>query len=212
MLRESEAGADDGPGQKPSRCAACMHMGHWSLGHEDPTGKQLVSFLGDVGSHTVLTLTALQQTDMRWCRAVGVMKAAVGLSASVFAVIYAAFQLTMEQFLLSCMVVPAAACMALLPFINHVPRMQKDELMPHGILSKPARFFMVYQVRLCRALPWQQPPACMCAAAPALESSVLFAQARSRVVSTLRLHKHLCEPELHLYTAWRVQELSLIHI
>jgi Nodulin-like len=75
------------------------------------------------------------------------MKAAVGLSASVFAVIYAAFQMSMAQFLLMCMVVPPVACVALLPFINQVPRMQKDELMPHGILSKPARFFMIYQVR-----------------------------------------------------------------
>jgi hypothetical protein len=76
------------------------------------------------------------------------MKAAVGLSASVFAVFFAAFQMTMAQFLLMCMVVPPVACCVLMPLINEVPRMQKDELMPHGILSKPARFFMIYQASI----------------------------------------------------------------
>lgn len=88
----------------------------------------------------------LQETKTGLWSAVGVMKSAVGLSASIFAVIYAACQLSMEQFLLMCMVVPAIGCVVFLPCINHVPRMQKDELMPHGILSKPARFFMAYQV------------------------------------------------------------------
>ena len=75
------------------------------------------------------------------------MKAAVGLSASVFALVYAACQLSMPQFLLACMLAPAAACAALLPAVNEVPRMQRDELMPHGLLSKPARSFMQYQAR-----------------------------------------------------------------
>ena len=76
------------------------------------------------------------------------MKSAVGLSASVFTIMYAALQLNMNQFLMMCMLLPASACLVLIPFVNEVPRMQKDELMPHGLLTKPNRFFMLYQVGL----------------------------------------------------------------
>jgi hypothetical protein len=76
-----------------------------------------------------------------------VIKAAVGLSASVFGVLFVALQLTVPQYLLLCLVLPSAGCLLALPFVNHVPWMQRCERMPHGLLTTPSRFLMAYQVR-----------------------------------------------------------------
>lgn len=79
--------------------------------------------------------------------AVGVMKAAVGLSSSVYGVVFAAYHMSAAAFMLLMMLAPALIALLLLPLVNIVPRMQRSELMPHGLLTTPARFVMAYQVR-----------------------------------------------------------------
>lgn len=78
--------------------------------------------------------------------AVGLMKASVGLSSSVYGVAAAALKLNTSSFLLLAMIGPAVSCILVLPFVNIVPWIQKSELQPHGLLSTPSRFFMAYQV------------------------------------------------------------------
>ena len=77
--------------------------------------------------------------------AVGVMKAAVGLSSSVYTVVHSALRLGPSRYLLLMMVVPAVSCVLVLPLVNHVPWIQKSELAPHGLLTTASRFFLAYQ-------------------------------------------------------------------
>ena len=79
--------------------------------------------------------------------AVGVMKAAVGLSASVYGVLHGALRLGTSALLLLMMLAPALSCLLLLPLVSSVPWIQRSELMPHGLLTTSARFYLAYQVR-----------------------------------------------------------------
>jgi hypothetical protein len=92
--------------------------------------------------------------------AVGVMKAAVGLSSSIYGILYGALKLDTGQFMLVMMLLPSLSCMFLAPLVNAVPWIQKSELMPHGLLTTPSRFHMSYQVSSSFMMAWRKAKTC----------------------------------------------------
>lgn len=100
----------------------------------------------NAGFDTVSVTTHVNNWPNDRGSAVGVMKAAVGLSSSVYAIVFAAYHMQPASLLLLLAIAPATAALVLLPLVNVVPWMQRSELMPHGLLTTSARFVMAYQV------------------------------------------------------------------
>ena len=116
--------------------------------------------------------------------AVGVMKAAVGLSSSVYGVASGALRLNTSSFLLLMMIGPAVGCIMVLPLINIVPWIQKCELQPHGLLRTASRFFMAYQVQfpltVCAQAAHNDDRACRPAVTLRDDCHMLVAESRLR--------------------------------
>lgn len=101
-------------------------------------------------SNATIDIVSVSTNLLNWPNdrgaAVGVMKAAVGLSASVYGVLCGALRLDTSALLLLMMLAPALSCLLLMPLVSPVPWIQRSELMPHGLLTTSARFYLAYQV------------------------------------------------------------------
>jgi hypothetical protein len=116
-----------------------------------PSSALLVAGFTFANSNAAIDIVAVSTNIRNWPNdrgsAVAVMKAALGLSSGIYGVLYGALKLSTSQFMLLMMLLPTLSCLVLLPFVSAVPWIQKSELMPHGLLTTPSRFYMSYQAR-----------------------------------------------------------------